>query len=99
MDTTAETDVTSLVWDFEQLAERFVSGLFARFAALSHVPVELESLRASLAAGGTSLLGLLFEIVLVVALVASVFILLARRFKKANAISSCLLYTSDAADE
>ncbi|WP_345892388.1 mechanosensitive ion channel domain-containing protein [Mesorhizobium amorphae] len=88
MDKTAETDVTSLISGFEQLAERFVSGLFARFAALSDVPVEIENLRASLAAGGTSLLALLFEIVLVVALVAGVFILLARRLKKASATSS-----------
>ncbi|WP_084025678.1 mechanosensitive ion channel domain-containing protein [Mesorhizobium sp. LNHC252B00] len=88
VDTTAETDVVSLIWGFEQLAERFVSGLFARFAALSGVPVELENLRASLAAGGTSLLVLLFEIALIVALVAAVFILLARRFKKASAAKS-----------
>ncbi|OWK21793.1 hypothetical protein AJ88_11815 [Mesorhizobium amorphae CCBAU 01583] len=77
-----------MISGFEQLAERFVSGLFARFAALSDVPVEIENLRASLAAGGTSLLALLFEIVLVVALVAGVFILLARRLKKASATSS-----------
>ncbi|WP_245235556.1 mechanosensitive ion channel family protein [Mesorhizobium erdmanii] len=88
MDTTAETDVTSLISGFEQLVERLVSGLFARFAALSHVPVDLENLRASLAAGGTSLLVLLSEIVLVVALVAGVFILLARRFNTASATSS-----------
>ncbi|MDX8435433.1 mechanosensitive ion channel [Mesorhizobium abyssinicae] len=86
--TTAETDVTSLISGFEQLAERFVSGLFARAAALSDVPVEFENLRASLAAGGTSLLALLFEIVLVVALVAGVFILFAGRFKKVAAASS-----------
>lgn len=88
MDTTAEADVTSLVWGFEQLAERFVSGLFARFAALSGASVELENFKASLAAEGTSLLALMFEIVLVVALVAGVFILLGRRFKKASAKSS-----------
>lgn len=50
MEKTAETDVTSLVSGFEQLAERFVSGLFARFAALSGASVELENLKASLAA-------------------------------------------------
>ncbi|WP_245455930.1 mechanosensitive ion channel domain-containing protein [Mesorhizobium sp. M7A.F.Ca.US.008.03.1.1] len=88
MDTTAETDVTSLISGFEQLAERFVSGLFARFAALSDVPVDLENLRASLAAGGTSLLVLLSEIVLIVALVAGVFILLAWRFNTASVTSS-----------
>ncbi|EHH09998.1 mechanosensitive ion channel domain-containing protein [Mesorhizobium amorphae] len=88
VDTTAEPDITSLISGFEQLAERFVSGLFGRFAALGDVPVELESLRASLVAGGTSLLALLFEIVLVVLLVASVFILLARRLRKASATSS-----------
>jgi len=88
VDKTADTDVTSLISGFEQLADRFVSGLFARVSALGNVPVELENLRASLAAGGTSLLGLLFEIVLVVALVAGVYILLARRFAKASATSS-----------
>ncbi|WP_245331216.1 mechanosensitive ion channel family protein [Mesorhizobium sophorae] len=88
MDKTADTDVTSLISGFEQLADRFVSGLSARFAALGNVPVELENLRASLAAGGTSVLGLLFEIVLVVALVAGVYILLARRIAKASATSS-----------
>ncbi|TRC73989.1 mechanosensitive ion channel [Mesorhizobium sp. WSM4310] len=84
----AETDVPSLIWGFEQLTERFVSGLFARLAALADVPVELENLKASLAAGGTPLLVLLFEIVLLVALVAGVFILLARRFKKTSATRS-----------
>ncbi|SFO85826.1 Small-conductance mechanosensitive channel [Mesorhizobium sp. NFR06] len=88
MDKTAETDVTSLVSGFDQLAERFVSGLSERFAALSGASVELENLKASLAAEGTSLLALMFEIVLVVALVAGGFILLARRFKKAGAKSS-----------
>lgn len=88
MDTTAEPDGTSLISGFEQLAERFVSGLFARFAALSDVPVDLENLRALLTAGGTSLLVLLSEIVLVVALVAGVFMLLAWRFSKASVTSS-----------
>jgi small-conductance mechanosensitive channel len=88
VDKTAETDVTSLVSGFDQLAERFVSGLSERFAALSGASVELENLKASLAAEGTSLLALMFEIVLVVALVAGGFILLARRFKKAGAKSS-----------
>lgn len=88
MNTMAETDVPSLIWGFEQLAERLVSGLFARLAALADVPVELENLKASLAAGGTPRLVLLFEIVSLVALVAGVFILLARRFKKTSATSS-----------
>ncbi|ESZ33929.1 hypothetical protein NKI96_00975 [Mesorhizobium sp. M0292] len=72
MDTTAEPDVTTLISGFDQLAERFVAGLFARFAALSGASVELENLRTSLAAEGTSLPTLMFEIVLVVALVAGV---------------------------
>ena len=85
---TAEADVGSLIASVETLANRFVSGLYARFAALSGVPVDFENLRASLSAGGTSLLVLLFEIVLVVALVAGVSILLTRRFKKASAAGS-----------
>ena len=51
------------------------------------MPVEFDSLRASLAAGGTSLLLLLFQIVLVVALVAGVFILTNRRLQKATVAS------------
>lgn len=87
-ETAAVADVTSLISSLEQLADRFVDGLYARLAALNGVPVEFDNLRASLAAGGTSLLLLLFQIVLVVALVAGVFILANRRFKKARVTSS-----------
>ena len=84
---TAVADVTSVISSFEQLGDRFVAGLYARLAAWNGVPVEFDNLRASLAAGGTSLLLLLFQIVLVVALVAGVFILANRRLKKASATS------------
>ena len=80
-------DVTSVISDLEQLGDRFVAGLDARVAALKGVPVEFDNLRASLAAGGTSLLLLLFQIVLVVALVAGVFILTNRRLQKATVAS------------
>ncbi|MER8900801.1 mechanosensitive ion channel domain-containing protein [Mesorhizobium sp. M0772] len=88
MDTTAEPDVTTLISGFEELAERLVTGLFARAAAISGVPVEFSNLRTSLVVAGTSLPTLLFQIVLVVALVAGVFILLARRFMSASTNSS-----------
>ena len=52
----ADTDITSVISGFEQLGDRFVAGLYARLAALKGVPVEFDNLKASLAAGGTSLL-------------------------------------------
>lgn len=86
-ETTAVADVTSVISGFEQLADRFVAGLYARLAALKGVPVEFDNLTASLAAGGTTLLLLLFQIVLVVALVTGVFILANRRLKQTTATS------------
>jgi small-conductance mechanosensitive channel len=87
-DETAVADLTSVISDLEQLGDRFVAGLYARLAALHRVPVEFDELKASLAAGGTSLFLLLFQIALVVALVAGVFILTNRRLQKATAATS-----------
>jgi hypothetical protein len=74
--------MASVISGFEQLADRFVAGLYARLAALKGLPVEFDSLSASLAAWGTSLPLLLFQIVLVVGLVGGVFLLSYRRLKK-----------------
>ena len=86
-DTATVADITSVISSLEQLGDRFIAGLNTRYAALNGVPVEFDNLRASLAAGGTSLLLLLFQIALVVALVAGVFILTNRRLEKATASS------------
>lgn len=77
-------DVAAVISSFEQLADRFVIGLYARLAALRDVPGEFENLRTSFAAAGTSGLLISFQIILVVALVAGVFVLTARFFKRAS---------------
>ena len=87
-ETSPVADVTSVISGFEQLADRFVAGLYARLAALGGVPADFDALRASLAAGGTSILLLLFQIVLIVAVVAGVFILAIRRLKQVTAARS-----------
>ena len=86
-ETTTVTDGTSVISGLEHLGDRFVGGLYARLAALNQVSVDFDNLKASLAAGGTSLLLLLFQIVLVVALVSGVFILTDRWLQKATAAS------------
>ena len=74
------TDVTSLISGLEQIAERFVAGLQARLAAIGNAGADFDSLQAAVAAAGTSLFGLFLEVVITAALVAGVFLLLARRF-------------------
>lgn len=68
-------DATSVISGLQQLGDRFVAGLYARLAALNGVPVEFEDLRASLAAAGTSLPLLSFQVAVIVVLVSSVFVL------------------------
>ena len=80
--TTAGPDVSSVISDLERLSDRFAAGMAGRLDALRNVPAELENLSASLAAGGTSLSLLLFQIVLIVGIVAGVFFYLDLKFKK-----------------
>lgn len=83
-DTTTGADVASALEGLEQVGGRFVDGLQARISGLSGVPAEFQSLQASLAAAGTSGLLLSFQIILIVTLVACVFMLFVRRFKRAS---------------
>ena len=82
--TTAGPDVSSVISDLERLSDRFAAGMAGRLDAVRNVPAELENLRASLAAGGTLLSLLLFQIVLVVGIVTGVFFYLDLKFKKAS---------------
>ncbi|MGO4840060.1 mechanosensitive ion channel family protein, partial [Rhizobiaceae sp. 2RAB30] len=81
---TTVTDVASVISSLQQVGDRFVAGINARFAALNGLPVELANLRASLASAGTSLLLLLLQVALTVVLVAGVLVLAKRRLQKAN---------------
>lgn len=78
-------DVTSALDGLEQVGGRFVDGVYRRISNLSDVPADMHGLQASLAAAGTSAALLCIQIILVVTLVACVFILLVRRFKKTKA--------------
>lgn len=71
--------MTSLMMGLEQVAGRFVDGLHSRFLAWTEALAEFRSLQASLAASSTSAILLCFQIILVVALVASVFQLIGRQ--------------------
>jgi small-conductance mechanosensitive channel len=72
--------VTSLISGLEQIADRFVTGLQARLAAISNAGADFDGLQAAFAAAETSLFTLFLEAVVVAALVAGVFLLLVRRF-------------------
>ena len=81
-ETAAEADIGSLMGDVEQIADGLVAGVYARVAALGDVPAETESLHASFAAGGTSLLLLCLQVVLTVAIVLGVSVLVNRWLKR-----------------
>ncbi|MEK1850769.1 MAG: mechanosensitive ion channel domain-containing protein [Phyllobacterium sp.] len=84
----ADLDVTSAISAIEKVADGFAAGLYARFSALLNLPGELASLRNSMVAASTSPSFLSFEIVLVVALTAGTFLVLARQVKIRNFASS-----------
>jgi small-conductance mechanosensitive channel len=87
-ETVADLDVTSAISAIEKVADGFAAGLYARFSALLDLPGELASLRNSMAAASTSPFFLSFAIVLVTALTAGTFLLLARQVKIRNFASS-----------
>ena len=79
---TAAGDVTSIVSGFEQIVDRFISGVGARIRAIGNVPQEIDALHASFAAGGTSAGALALQIAVVVAVTAGVFLLCRRQFSR-----------------
>ena len=81
----AEADVSSLMGNVEQVADGLVAGFYARLAALTSVPAEVDSLQASFAAAGTSFTLLCLQIVLVVAVVLGTFVLVDRWLKRMSA--------------
>jgi moderate conductance mechanosensitive channel len=87
-ETVADLDVTSAISAIEKVADGFAAGLYARFSALLNLPGELASLRNSMVAASTSASFLSFEIILVVALTAGTFLVLARQVKIRNFTSS-----------
>ena len=78
----ADADVSSLMGGVEQVADGLVAGLYARLAALSSVPAEVDSLQASFAAAGTSFTMLCLQVVLVGAVVLGTFVLVNRWLKR-----------------
>jgi small-conductance mechanosensitive channel len=87
-ETTADMDINSAITAIEQVGDSFAAGLHARFTALLDVPGELANLRSSMAAASTSPFFLSFATVLVVALTAGTFLVLARQVKIRNFASS-----------
>lgn len=79
------TDVTSIVTGFEQMMGRFVAGLDSRVSAFRTIGTEVEALRASFAAGGTSSGSLVLQILVVVVVTAATFHVCRRWFGRAHA--------------
>ncbi|MBL8576616.1 MAG: mechanosensitive ion channel [Mesorhizobium sp.] len=79
------TDVTSIVSGIEQIMGRFVSGLDARVGAFRNIGSELDTLRASFEAGGTSFGALALQILLVVAVTVAAFLACRRWFGRPQA--------------
>ncbi|CCV14381.1 mechanosensitive ion channel family protein [Mesorhizobium sp. STM 4661] len=97
---TPDADVTSLTTALEDVAERFVAGAHARYLAWFEAPAEFDSLRSSLAAASTSVIGLCFQIILVSGIVAGTFLLISRQANRDGAGGSRwrrFLYRSAAA--
>ncbi|MCX7303008.1 MAG: mechanosensitive ion channel [Hyphomicrobiales bacterium] len=77
---TASNDVTAIVSGVEQLINRFVAGLDLRFGQFRTIGSDMDALRASFAAGGTSAVTLTLQIILVVAVTAFGFLFCRRWF-------------------
>lgn len=72
-------EVSTIIHGIETLVDRLETGLIARISAWGNAEQDLQQLPSSFSAGGTSGPLLLFEIVLIAALVAVVFVFLNRR--------------------
>jgi small-conductance mechanosensitive channel len=77
---TTASDVTAIVSGVEQLINRFVTGLEARFGQLRTIGNELDALHASFAAGGTTSATLVLQIILIVAVTTFAFLFCRRWF-------------------
>ncbi|EJL58534.1 small-conductance mechanosensitive channel [Rhizobium sp. CF122] len=87
-ETAVDLDVNSAIAAIEKVTDGFATGLHARFSAVLDLPGELANLRNSMATTSTSPLFLCFAVVLVVALTAGTFLVLARQMTIWNPASA-----------
>src|SRR5690349_6763407 len=93
----ADADVTSALSVMEATIERIVTGTAARFESLFQAPADLVALKATLAAGDTSLWELLAQILFLVAVTAGVFFVCRSRFRRPDSGVMRRLFSSAAA--